>query len=109
MESPPTRPSELTDLRDLTHEELRAFIAELGVERYRADQIFRWVHGRAVDSVEEMTDLGKALRARLGEQAEVRRLAEPLRKSDYGRYLLDVVLARETWAIGEVGHVADMP
>ena len=33
---------------------------------------------------------------------QVRRLAEPLRKSDYGRYLLDVVLAHETWAIGEV-------
>jgi glucose-1-phosphate thymidylyltransferase len=33
---------------------------------------------------------------------QVRCLAEPLRKSDYGRYLLDVVLARETWAIGEV-------
>jgi glucose-1-phosphate thymidylyltransferase len=33
---------------------------------------------------------------------QVRRLAEPLRKSDYGHYLLDVVLARETWAIGEV-------
>lgn len=34
---------------------------------------------------------------------QVRCLAEPLRKSDYGRYLLDVVLARETWAIGQVG------
>ena len=33
---------------------------------------------------------------------QVRRLAEPLCKSDYGRYLLDVVLAREVWAIGEV-------
>jgi len=62
------------DLRDLTREEMRALVERLGVERYRADQIFRWVHGRAVASVEGMTDLGKALRARLGEQAEVRQL-----------------------------------
>src|SRR5207253_2873403 len=63
------------DLRDLTREETGALVAELGVERYRADQIFRWVHGRAVASVAEMTDLGKALRAKLGEAAEVRQLS----------------------------------
>ena len=33
--------------------------------------------------------------------AQVKRLAQPLCKSDYGRYLLDVVLARETWSMGE--------
>jgi 23S rRNA (adenine2503-C2)-methyltransferase len=63
------------DLRDLTREEMSTLVSRLGVERYRAEQIFRWVHGRAVGSVEEMTDLNKALRAKLGEEAEVRRLA----------------------------------
>ncbi|HZS37003.1 MAG TPA: 23S rRNA (adenine(2503)-C(2))-methyltransferase RlmN [Polyangia bacterium] len=62
------------DLRDLTHEETRAFVEELGCERFRADQIFRWVHGRAIDAVDGMTDLGKALRARVAEHAEVRKL-----------------------------------
>lgn len=62
------------DLRDLTHEELVGFVGELGLERYRAEQIFRWVHGRAVDSIEEMTDLGKRLRAELAERAEIGRL-----------------------------------
>src|SRR5437868_1029571 len=70
MEQPGKR-----DLRDLTHDETRAFVAELGRERLRADQIFRWVHGRAVDDVAAMTELGKALRARVAELAEVRRLA----------------------------------
>jgi 23S rRNA (adenine2503-C2)-methyltransferase len=65
---------EKRDLRDLTHEETRAFVEELGCERFRADQIFRWVHGRAIDGVDAMTDLGKALRARVAECAEVRRL-----------------------------------
>jgi 23S rRNA (adenine2503-C2)-methyltransferase len=63
------------DLRDLTHEETRAFAGELGVEPYRGDQIFRWVHGRRVNRVEAMTDLAKPLRARLAETAEVRPLA----------------------------------
>jgi 23S rRNA (adenine2503-C2)-methyltransferase len=63
------------DLRDLTHEETRAFAGELGVEPYRGDQIFRWVHGRRVAAVEAMTDLGKELRARVADAAEVRTLA----------------------------------
>src|SRR5438309_1177423 len=53
------------DLRDLTHEETRTFANELGVEPYRGDQIFRWVHGRRVSRVESMTDLGKELRERV--------------------------------------------
>ena len=48
---------------------------QFGAPAYRAEQIFRWVHGRAVGSVAEMTDLGKALRAKLGEAAEVRSLS----------------------------------
>jgi 23S rRNA (adenine2503-C2)-methyltransferase len=63
------------DLRDLTHDETREFARALGVEPYRGDQIFRWVHGRRVADVEAMTDLGKPLRAQLAEAAEVRRLA----------------------------------
>jgi 23S rRNA (adenine2503-C2)-methyltransferase len=63
------------DLRDLTHEETRAFAGELGVEPYRGDQIFRWVHGRRVAEVAAMTDLGKELRARVADAAEVRALA----------------------------------
>ena len=63
------------DLRDLTHAETRAFAGELGVEPYRGDQIFRWVHGRRVARVEAMTDLAKDLRARVADAAEVRALA----------------------------------
>jgi 23S rRNA (adenine2503-C2)-methyltransferase len=62
------------NLRDLSRAETETLVAELGLERYRAEQIFRWVHGRAVASVDEMTDLGKTLRAKLGEEAEIRRL-----------------------------------
>jgi 23S rRNA (adenine2503-C2)-methyltransferase len=68
-------PPDKKDLRDLTHAETRAFADELGVEPYRGDQIFRWVHARRVSRVESMTDLGKDLRARVADAAEVRTLA----------------------------------
>lgn len=53
------------DLRSLTHPEMESFVGSLGESRYRADQLFRWIHSRGAASFEDMTDLGKALRTRL--------------------------------------------
>ncbi|MFP4560002.1 MAG: 23S rRNA (adenine(2503)-C(2))-methyltransferase RlmN [Thiohalorhabdus sp.] len=50
---------------------LEAFFAEMGEKRFRARQVMQWLHQRGVSDFEAMTDLGKALRARLGEQARV--------------------------------------
>ncbi len=47
--------------------ELVELFAELGEPRYRADQVFRGLHGRRLQSFAEMTDLPKALREKLGE------------------------------------------
>jgi 23S rRNA (adenine2503-C2)-methyltransferase len=63
------------DLRNLTVEETRAFVEEMGEPRYRGDQVFRWVHGRGADGVDGMTDLGKELRARLANAASIGKLA----------------------------------
>jgi 23S rRNA (adenine2503-C2)-methyltransferase len=52
-----------------SHEELAAFFAEMGEPRYRADQVFRGLHGRRLTSFDEMTDLPKALRVKLNETA----------------------------------------
>lgn len=57
------------DLRGLSLNELRAFVAELEEPRYRSDQIAEWVFGRGARTFEEMTNLPKALRARLEERA----------------------------------------
>lgn len=57
---------ELPHLRDMDRTGLQAWVAEhLGGPRYRADQIFEWVHRHRVGDVEAMTNLGKADRARL--------------------------------------------
>jgi 23S rRNA (adenine2503-C2)-methyltransferase len=67
----------LTNLKDLSLEELEAFIAGLGKEQYRARQIMRWLYRHGASSVEEMTDLAKELRAELGRTARISSL-DPL-------------------------------
>jgi 23S rRNA (adenine2503-C2)-methyltransferase len=61
------------NLLDLDREGMERFFAEtLGEKRYRAHQIMKWIHHRHVTEFSEMTDLGKALRAKLEAHAEVR-------------------------------------
>lgn len=56
-------------LTGFSRPELVELFAELGEPRYRADQVFRGLHGRRLQSFAEMTDLPKALREKLGESA----------------------------------------
>jgi 23S rRNA (adenine2503-C2)-methyltransferase len=63
-----------TDLRDLTLEETEAYVQRLGLPRFRAGQIFRGVHQRAAESLDELTDLSKALRERLAAETMIGRL-----------------------------------
>lgn len=48
------------------------FEQELGEKRFRAHQVMKWIHHRHVTDFAGMTDLGKALRAKLETQAVVR-------------------------------------
>ncbi len=56
----------MIDLRSMLPGELERYFQELGQPRFRAMQVFRWLH-RGVESFDEMTDLPRALRERLGE------------------------------------------
>ena len=56
------------DLLDLTMEETKSFAAALGEKPYRGKQVFQWIY-RGAAGFEEMTDLPKALRERLAEEA----------------------------------------
>jgi 23S rRNA (adenine2503-C2)-methyltransferase len=59
----------MRDARDFLPEELSAFVEErLGAPRFRAEQIFRWIHARNAASFAEMTDVPQALRDRLPEE-----------------------------------------
>jgi 23S rRNA (adenine2503-C2)-methyltransferase len=62
-----TRETTLCDIKSMTVEELAAALREMGEGAFRAKQVFAWLH-RGARSFEEMTDLSKDLRARLGER-----------------------------------------
>ena len=50
---------------------MATWLADRGEPRYRADQVLQWVYERGARSFDEMTNLSKALRARLAEEAVV--------------------------------------
>ncbi len=54
---------------------LEALMKELGQPRYRARQLFRWLHAKQAASFAEMTDLPKALLAALEERFYIERPA----------------------------------
>jgi len=65
---------ERIDLRNLTRPELKAWVEDRGLEPYRGDQIFQWVHSPGLETFDQMTNLAKKWRARLGEEAVLSRL-----------------------------------
>lgn len=58
------------NLFDLDREGLRALFVRIGEKPYRADQVMKWMYHRHVTDFAGMTDVGKALRAKL--EANVR-------------------------------------
>src|SRR5688500_14012179 len=53
---------------------LTAFCEQLGEKRFRATQLFRWIHQRGASHLTQMSDLAKALREKLAKTAEIRPL-----------------------------------
>jgi 23S rRNA (adenine2503-C2)-methyltransferase len=62
------------NLLDFDLEGLAAFCERLGEKRFRATQLFRWIHQRGASEFAEMTDLAKSLREKLAGTARVQGL-----------------------------------
>ena len=60
----------MIDLKDLEYDELAAFVEDIGEAKFRAKQIFSWLH-KGVTDFSEMTDISKGLREKLEEKAYV--------------------------------------
>ena len=58
------------ELLGLDRPRLAMFFESLGERRFRARQVMQWLHQRRVYDFDAMTDLSKALRARLGRAAQ---------------------------------------
>ena len=59
------------DIKSMNINELEDLLKELGEPKFRAKQIFDWLHAKQVDSFEEMTNLSKGLREKLAETASI--------------------------------------
>lgn len=49
-------------IKDYSVDELQALINELGLPKFRAQQILTWIYGRSARSYDEMTDIPKVIR-----------------------------------------------
>lgn len=59
------------DLKSMSLEELQIFMGEIGEAKFRAKQVFEWLHKKQVSSFDEMTNLSKSLREKLNETGKI--------------------------------------
>ncbi len=64
-----------SNLLDFDLDALAAYCEQLGEKRYRATQLFRWIHQRGASDFGQMTDLAKSLRSKLAGKAHVQGLS----------------------------------
>jgi 23S rRNA (adenine2503-C2)-methyltransferase len=59
------------NLLDFDLDGLAAFCERLGEKRFRATQLFRWIHQKGASSFDQMSDLAKSLREKLATTARI--------------------------------------
>ena len=62
------------NLLDLDLEGLAVFCEEMGEKRFRATQLFRWIHQKGATDFSQMTDLARSLREKLPASAHIQGL-----------------------------------
>ena len=60
------------NLLDFDLEGLAVFCERLGEKRFRAIQLFRWIHQKGASQFDDMTDLAKSLREKLKGVAHIK-------------------------------------
>ena len=62
---------EKTDIKSMNMEELTEYIISLGEKKFRAKQIYGWIHVKHVESFEEMTNISKKFIEKLSAEAKI--------------------------------------
>lgn len=86
------------NIKSLDKSGIFRFIEELGLPRYRGNQLLRWLYQRGAGSIDEITEFSKDLRARLHDIAYVSnlRLLKTERSSDRTEKFLFELEDRQT-------------
>ena len=66
-----TAPASKINLLGMTRAQLESFFTDIGEKKFRAQQVLKWIHHQGVRDFQDMTNLGKTLRDRLSETAEI--------------------------------------
>ncbi len=61
----------MTDIKSLTLAELQTEMEKIGEKKFRAGQIYSWLHEKLADDFDEMSNLPKSLRERLRAEYEL--------------------------------------
>ena len=69
------------NLLDFDLDGLAVFCERLGEKRFRATQLFRWIHQKGAQDFDQMSDLAKSLREKLKTSARVEPLT-PISRHD---------------------------
>ena len=62
------------DLKSMTFTELETVIKEIGEPKFRAKQVYDWLHNKLVTEFDDMTNLSKNLREKLAENYKISKL-----------------------------------
>lgn len=79
--------SDKINLLNFNYQQMREFFSNLGEKPFRAQQLMQWIHQAGFNEFTQMSNLGKSLRTKLSEIAEIR-LPEVIeeQKSSDGTY-----------------------
>ena len=73
MSAPAASPGQAkVNLLGLSRRQMEDFFLQIGEKKFRAQQVLKWIHHSGVNDIGQMTNLGKALREKLQDIAEVR-------------------------------------
>jgi 23S rRNA (adenine2503-C2)-methyltransferase len=81
------------NLLEFDRDALAALCEQLGEKRFRATQLFRWIHHRGASDFEQMSDLAKSLREKLAGNAAItalRIISEQASSDGTIKWLFDV-------------------
>jgi 23S rRNA (adenine2503-C2)-methyltransferase len=59
------------NLKGLSLKELEEFLVRLGQKKYKARQLFKWIHNKGLTDFKGMSDLSNTLRAKLNDKAYI--------------------------------------
>lgn len=60
---------EKTDIKSMDMNQLQAFVEQLGEKKFRAKQLYQWMHQKLVTDFQDMTNLSKDFREKLEEHS----------------------------------------